>query len=237
MKLLARRAFILLPILALASCAAKPGEIGREPEMSRVGGGVERRGGESAALSDLLASAQSPGGGWSDSGAHLFRDSRARRPGDILTIDISIDDRATLGNQTNRSKEAKIASTVDYLFNVLGLTTSGGANYEINSNSSTNGKGNVQRSERIKMSLAAVVVKSFGNGNIMISGSQEIRVNQELRVLQVEGIAKVEDISKDNRIAYDKIAEARVSYGGRGRLSEVQQPQVGQQIYDLVRPF
>ena len=75
------------------------------------------------------------------------------------------------------------------------------------------------------------------NGILSIVGSQEIRVNFELRDLQVSGFVRPEDISRQNEITYDKIASARVSYGGRGQISDVQQPRYGQQVLDILLPF
>jgi len=205
--------------------------------MSAVGAGVQARLEDGPVLNRSVPSGARANSTWNDTRGFLFRDPRARNEGDIVTIDISIDDRATFGNQSNRSKEAKASNSYDYLLKILGLDTSGTATTDIQSNSSTNGKGDIQRSEKIKMSIAAIVSRAMPNGNLLISGTQEIRVNYELRVLRIEGIVKPEDISKDNRVAYDKIAEARVSYGGRGRIMEVQQPQLGQQVYDIIRPF
>ena len=87
------------------------------------------------------------------------------------------------------------------------------------------------------MSVAAVVTDVLPNGNLIVSGSQEVRVNYELRVLNIAGIVRPRDISKDNTIAYNKIAEARISYGGRGRIMEVQQPAWGQQLFDRFKPL
>lgn len=221
----------------MAACSTRITEIGREPALSAPGRSFHVNAGEYERIGGGLAPVQKTDTTWNEARGQFFRDVRARNPGDIITIDISIDDRATLGNQSNRSKESKVENSVDYLLKFLGIGSSGAGSLDINSSSSSAGKGNVQRSERIRMSLAGIVVQTFPNGNMLISGSQEIRVNFEMRVLTIVGIVKPQDISKDNRVPYDKIAEARVSYGGRGRLTEVQQPQLGQQVYDLVRPF
>ena len=159
------------------------------------------------------------------------------RAGDVLTVNISINDKATLGNTTDRSKEAKISNNMAALFSLFGWTKAGTLDVEVDSKSSTKGQGNIDRSEKIQLSVAAIVTQVLPNGNLLISGSQEIRVNYELRLLNLAGIVRPTDIARDNTISYDKIAEARVSYGGRGRVMEVQQPNWGQQIYDLARPF
>ena len=107
----------------------------------------------------------------------------------------------------------------------------------ISSTSESSGKGTIDRSEKIQLSVAAVVTDVLPNGNLVINGSQEVRVNFELRQLTVAGIARPTDITRTNMVSYDRLAEARISYGGRGRVSEVQQPSWGHQIYDTLRPF
>jgi len=156
-----------------------------------------------------------------------------------------MDDKAVLGNSTDRSRDSKIKTTWSFLFDFLAGASSapperkwtGSVNNDLQSSTSTQGQGSINRSEQIRLSVAAVVTAVLPNGNLMLRGSQEIRVNYELRVLTIAGIARPRDIGKDNMISYDKIAEARVSYGGRGRLSEVQQPAWGQQAYDIFAPF
>ena len=105
------------------------------------------------------------------------------------------------------------------------------------STSSTQGQGNIDRQEQIQVSVAAVVTEVMPNGNLVISGSQEVRVNYELRQLTVAGIVRPTDISRANTVSYDRVAEARISYGGRGRLSEVQQPSWGQELWDSLKPY
>lgn len=224
-------------LAALSGCTAKPNEIGQEPRLSEMGKSLAS---EQPQLATLYRNANIATNGsttWDESKGFLFRDFKARSQGDVLTIDISIDDKASLGNQSNRSKEASVNNSLDYVIKFLGLGTSGAGSLDINSSSASTGKGNVQRSEKIKFSLAAIVTQTLPNGLLLVSGSQETRVNFELRILTIQGLVKPEDITKDNRVSFDKIAEARVSYGGRGRLTEVQQPQLGQQLYDIIRSF
>ena len=220
-------------LAALAGCANDPSEIGREPVLTPVGAGVQMQT-ERHALS-ALATPDVPV--WSGRRGDLFRDQRAARIGDLLTINISINDRASIGNNSGRSRDASVKNSFDAVASLFGLLGSGKGSFDIESSSSTKGQGNIDRSEKIQLSVAAVVTDVLGNGNLLISGSQEIRVNYELRNLTIGGIVRPRDIGRDNMISYDKIAEARVSYGGRGRLMEVQQPGIGQQVYDLVRPF
>ncbi|HEY8578668.1 MAG TPA: flagellar basal body L-ring protein FlgH [Beijerinckiaceae bacterium] len=229
--------YVLACAPLLAACSTDIRDIGREPHMTPVGSGLSRAHmaldhqpfppPERASLGSL----------WRDSGGDLFRDQRANKAGDILTINISINDRASFGNSTDRSKESKVKSTLDYAANLFGLAALGAASADIESTSSTKGQGAIDRSEKIQLSLAAVISQVLPNGNFLITGSQEIRVNFELRVLEISGIVRPRDISRDNTISYDKIAEARVSYGGRGRLMEVQQPNLVHQVYDVVKPF
>lgn len=187
-----------------------------------------------------------PGMRLDENRVNLFRDIRAMSVGDVVTVNIAMDDRAILGNLTDRSRESKIKSKWSFLLELIpalggapdSSTRARGAwQNDIDSSSETQGQGIINRSEQIRLAVAAVVTAVMPNGNLVLRGSQEFRVNQELRVLTIGGIARLRDISKDNSISYDKIAEARISYGGRGRLSEVQQPAWGQQLYDIFVPF
>ena len=171
----------------------------------------------------------------------LYTEPRISKVGDIVTVIILMNDKAQLGNGSDRSMTTKDGVTIDYGFNNGSSSSSSSQPAkllgDLTSTSSTQGQGDVNRSEQIQVSVAAVVTRVLPNGNLVISGSQEVRVNYEMRQLTVAGIVNPNDISLNNTIAYQKIAEARISYGGRGRQSDFQQPSWGQQIYDAVRPF
>lgn len=228
-------AYAALMSLGMAGCATSPQAIGKEPTMTPVGAGLEAnvvphqfppRVIQPAAFNSLYSEK-----------ANLFRDPRATAPGDILTINISINDKATLGNNTDRSLDSEVTNTWDAGLGKQTGTTSIAGSFDTKSKSSAVGVGNIDRSEKIQVSVAAIVTEVLPDGNLMVAGSQEVRVNFELRQLSVAGIVRPRDISKDNTISYEKIAEARISYGGRGRLTEIQQPSVVHQIYDALKPF
>jgi len=178
---------------------------------------------------------------WQDSRADLFSDLRARKIGDTVTVKIFIKDKASIDNNSERKRDASNSLGFSYTH---GFTSSdanvagtGAFAADVGSTTKTKSEGGIERSEQIELLVAAVVSDVLPNGNLVISGSQEVRVNFEMRVLNVAGIVRPLDISADNSIAYEKIAEARIAYGGRGRLMEVQQPPWGQQLVDNVSPF
>ncbi|MEN2786148.1 flagellar basal body L-ring protein FlgH [Sphingomonas qilianensis] len=178
-------------------------------------------------------------------GAGAFlRGQRASRVGDIVTIRINIADRAVVGNTTTRSRSggenAGIAALLG-LENVIDKVLPGKPDpaslVSTNSTSQSSGAGNIARSEDINLTIAAVVTDVLPNGNLTIRGRQETRVNFELRELIVSGMIRPEDIARDNSIRHSQIAEAHISYGGRGQLTDAQQARWGQQIYDALFPF
>lgn len=171
----------------------------------------------------------------------FFRDQRASKTGDILTIRINIADKADLGNTTSRTRGGSETGGVGGLLGIGPVAKVLGANasqtLETNSGSKYSGSGTMARSETINMTMAAIVTQVLPNGNLEIRGRQEVRVNFEMRELIISGIIRPEDIARDNSIAHSQIAEARVSYGGKGQLTDAQQARWGQQIYDALFPF
>lgn len=182
---------------------------------------------------------------WASGARSFFKDQRATKVGDIVTVLIAISDKAELSNKTTRSRKSEEEAD---LTNLLGLETSlagrllpGGYNpaaaINLGSDSTTEGEGIVNRKEKVELTLAAVVTQILPNGNMVIEGHQEVRINFELRDLAVSGIVRPEDISATNEVKHTQMAEARISYGGRGQLTDVQQPRYGQQIVDILFPF
>jgi flagellar L-ring protein precursor FlgH len=224
--------------LALSGCASDPREVSREPTMTAVGSGLAAYEVPAplTALTALPASApRHPDSLWSTTSRSLYGDPRALHVGDTLTVEISLDDRAELDNRSDRTRDSTIGLDLGVEVPTFGLGTGLGGN--VGSGTGSAGRGSIARSEALELSIAAVVTSVLPNGNLVVNGSQEVRVNYEMRVLSIAGIVRPFDISSDNTIAYEKIAEARLAYGGRGRLSEVQQPGSGQQLYDMSVPF
>lgn len=228
-------AVALMLATSLGGCTAMK-DLGREPQMTSVGTGL------------AVPRAPLPGNfptwnghayhsSWGQSGQALFQDPRATNVGDIVTVIISINDQAKFDNTSERRRASNANLGLDLSFSTPSHSTSLTGDGAATSNSRSKGEGKIDRSEKLRLSIAGVVTEVLPNGNLMVSGSQEVRVNYELRVLHIAGIVRPRDISRNNTIAYEKIAEARVSYGGRGRLMEVQQPAIGHQIYDNLTPF
>ncbi|TNC07580.1 flagellar basal body L-ring protein FlgH [Methylobacterium terricola] len=223
--------------LSLAGCQSRLDEFGRPPTLTPIGTGLAA---PREALPSTFGSLQgrhSYHSTWTPASADLFQDPRARNIGDVLTVSILINDKAQFDNASDRSRSQKSSLGFDFGYGVSGLKDSATADAGIRSGTETKGQGTIDRKENLSLSVAAVITEVLPNGNLLISGSQEIRVNNEVRVLNVAGIVRPRDISRKNTIDYDKIAEARVSYGGRGRLTDVQGPTLGQQIFETVAPF
>lgn len=181
---------------------------------------------------------------WSGARQSLLGDRRAIQQGDILTVVIEIDEEAEISNETDRSRSGSESLGIPQLFGLPQRLDEGlppGASMadsvSINSSSSSTGDGSVKRNEKLTLRVAATIVDVLPNGVLAISGSQELRVNFEMRELLVSGYVRPEDISRKNEITYDKIATARVSYGGRGQITDMQQPRIGQQVLDVILPY
>ncbi|WP_299372789.1 flagellar basal body L-ring protein FlgH [uncultured Tateyamaria sp.] len=236
----------LIAILAMASACGRSDHLGKAPSFSNPLATQEHSAMVSTALPTVIET-RTPldeASLWSGQRSSLLGDRRAVRQGDILTVVIEIDERAEISNETDRSRSGSETLGIPQLGGLpqrLDEKLPDGAStselVSINSNSSSSGDGSVKRNEKLTLRVAATIVDILPNGVLSISGSQELRVNFEMRELLVSGYVRPEDISRQNEITYDKIASARVSYGGRGQITDVQQPRLGQQVLDAVLPF
>ena len=194
-------------------------------------------------MPQVVAASYQPNSLFSNEARGFFKDQRAHKIGDILTVSVVINDNAKIANDTDRSRssasESSVGGVLGSIFNKQVPLVDVDATGAINTGGemSDSGSGSVNRSEKLATQVAAVVTQVLPNGNLVIEGRQEVRVNFEVRDLIVAGIVRPEDIHADNSIPSSKIAEARISYGGRGQITDLQQPRYGQQIADAIMPF
>ncbi len=177
---------------------------------------------------------------WRPGSRAFFRDQRAAQVGDLLTVLVNITDNADFENNTTASRTGAESMGIPNLFGLKGKFVSavtGSNSLSTNSNNSNISTGKIARTETMTLRLAGIVTQVLPNGNLVVAARQEVRANSELRVLQVTGIVRPQDITGDNTITHDRMAEARISYGGRGQLTDLQTPRYGQQLMDIVLPF
>ncbi|MFC0386617.1 flagellar basal body L-ring protein FlgH [Muricoccus vinaceus] len=240
---------LLLPLLGLAACdnARRISEIGRAPEMAPIADPTRSPEYRPVSMPMPLAQDmrdQTNNSLWRQGSRTFLRDQRAAAIGDIITILVSIKDTADLSNSTDRSRDNSEnlgiprvlgldASYARFLPNGIDPTKM----IEATSANTSKGNGRIQRNEEVKMRVAATVTQVLPNGNLVVGGRQQVRVNHEMRDLNIAGIIRPQDIASDNTVQHDRLAEARIAYGGRGTVSDVQQPRYGQQLLDAILPF
>lgn len=241
---------LLLTLLGLSLSACnlltRLSEVGSEPTLSTIESPAPLAGPQAISL-PMPAPVdvdRQPNSLWRPGSRAFLKDQRAGDVGDILTVIIEIADNAAINNTTTRSRTSSedssasaflgFESQLDELFpsaidpdNLI----------DLESESNTEGSGGVNRNESINLRVAALVTQVLPNGNLVLAGRQEVRVNYEKRELQVAGIIRPEDITSQNTIDYDQIAEARIAYGGNGQISDIQQPRYGQQVFDIIWPW
>ncbi len=179
---------------------------------------------------------------WRNGSRSFFKDQRAHQIGDLLTVTVNITDQANFANETQRNATGSENSAITDFLGAKALSPQAqkflpGSLLTANGSTQYDGKGTIQRQESLTTNIAAVVTQVLPNGNLVVEGKQEIRVNAEMRELIVAGIVRPEDIQSDNTIDSSKIAQGRISYGGRGQITDIQQPRYGQQVMDVLLPF
>ena len=238
-------AFAIIVVLGTTGCARLT-DVGRAPSFQSPVNGNEVYAMNVGALPMMQTQTSRPARAslWRADQQSLLGDRRAGRRGDILTVVIEIDDSASISNATDRGRSGSESMSLPQFLGLPqrleerladGVTMADAVNGT--SSSASSGSGTVRRNEELTLRIAATVTEVMANGTLRIEGTQEVRVNFEMRELLVTGYVRPDDISRQNEITYDRIAGARISYGGRGQISDMQQPRYGQQIADIILPF
>jgi flagellar L-ring protein FlgH len=250
-------AITLLTGLGACSNLDRLSQVGQQPALSAIENPTAQAGYKPVQMPMPIAQPVSYQGNslWRSGSRAFFKDQRAQQIGDILTVKVKITDRANIDNTTSRSRKAGESGTAGGQIGgsitgavgaVLGrvlpqnkntVGSDADALLTVKSDSNQEGTGSVRRQEQLITNVAGVVTQILPNGNLVIEGKQEVRVNFEVRELVVAGIVRPEDIEADNTIDSTKIAQARIAYGGRGHITDVQQPRYGQQVMDILLPF
>lgn len=235
---------LLISMLNLSACAAtvdKLANIGQQPPLTKIENPQTRPNYQpiSWPLPDPeAASVRTANSLWQPGSRAFFRDQRAARVGDILRVNVEIDDEAQIENNTTRTRSASENVGAPSAFGFEKKLPGNPASLaDITSDTETDGDGEIDRSERITTQIAALVTQVLPNGNLVIEGSQEILVNYEIREVAINGVIRPQDINSDNTIESTQVAQARITYSGRGQISDIQQPRWGQQVLEAIMPF
>lgn len=243
------RLFVAVALaFAVTGCNAlnRLASVGETPPMSTIDNPTTKPGYKpvSMPMPAPVRAQHNPNSLWRQGSRAFFKDLRATQVGDIVTVTIKVDDKADLENETTRSRttdeNADANALLGYenaLNSVLPEAVNPSSLLDINSNTSNTGNGTIARDEQITLQVAAVVTQVLPNGNLVLYGRQEMRVNYEVREIQIAGIIRPQDITNQNTVSHQQIAELRVAYGGRGQISDFQQPRYGNQIVDILFPF
>ena len=231
---------LLLAGVSLSACSAvdRISNIGEAPKLDKVG---------NPAGAQIVAEIPRPqpithidNSLWQPGAQSFFHDPRAMHIGDVITVNVTVADTAKMQNTTSRSRTNSDDAN---LTNFFGLEKALPSSIDptnvvkMGSDNSNVGAGSIQRQEDINMTLAALVAQVLPNGNLVIDGHQQVRVNNELRDMRLSGIVRREDITQENTVNLSQIAEARVTYGGQGIMTDVQQPRYGSQLFDILMPW
>lgn len=240
-------ALVAVPLcLGLLAGCGRLSEVGAPPTLSAISDPTQAPGWRPLSMPMPLAEPVSftPNSLWRPGARAFFRDQRASEVGDILTVVVNIGDSAVLNDGTTATRAGNQSLGIPDLFGLQSAISHAlpkGADLtkvvSVAGSGAATGVGKIARDETVQLRVAGVVTQVLANGNLAVIGRQEVRVNSELRELLVSGIIRPQDIASDNTVQHDRMAEARVSYGGRGQLTDVQTARYGQQVLDIVAPF
>jgi flagellar L-ring protein FlgH len=235
-------------VLTLAACGSitKLQQIGETPPMTTIQDPQKQPGYRPVSLPmpQPIVGERRPNSLWQAGSRAFFKDQRAASIGDILTVLVTFDEKAQFDNNTQLARngstqmampelygfQTQIQKILPHASNMANLVDTSGQSSQVATSE-------VKREEQVNLQVAAEVTQVLPNGNLVVNGRQEIRVNSEIRELQITGVIRPQDISSTNTINYFKLAEARISYGGRGQQTDIQQPRYGQQLLDIINPF
>jgi len=236
----------MLPLLMLLGACERLSELGRPPQLAAIESPTADPRWRPVSMpmpapQEPLTNANSL---WRSGSRTFLRDQRAASVGDLVTVLVAIQDNAQLQNTTTRERQGtdtlglpRLLGLETSITRLLPNTVDPSRLIQTNGEQTTNGTGSIRRTETVALRVAATVAQVLPNGNLVVAGRQQVRVNHELRDLQVSGIIRPQDIGSDNTVRHDRLAEARIAYGGRGTVSDVQSPRLGQQLLDIILPF
>jgi flagellar L-ring protein FlgH len=233
---------VIAMVAALGGCGAvdRVVSIGADPKLAPITNPQQQK--VTLPMPPVPATQRQASSLWQTGSHSFFPDPRASHVGDVITVDITIADSGQISNTTTRTRDNSDSANLTNFFgleNQLASATGADPSKLVNMGSTTanTGAGSVNRSETINLTLAALVTQLLPNGNMVISGHQQVKVNMEMRDLLISGVVRTEDITQDNTVNLSQIAEARISYGGQGQITDVQQPRYGSQLFDILMPF
>jgi flagellar L-ring protein precursor FlgH len=239
---------VALASIALAGCNAfsRLSQVGETPPLTTIQDPKTQPGYQPVSLPmpTPIVGERQPNSLWKAGSRAFFKDQRAAQIGDILTVLVSFDDKAQFNNETQVQRTTNEQDTLPNVFGLESVAAKAlpkafnpASAVNITGATNNDGKAEINREEQVTLEVAALVTQVLPNGNLVVQGHQEIRVNYEVRDLQIAGVLRPQDISPINTVPLDKLAEARVSYGGRGQLTNDQQPRYGEQVLDTLAPF
>lgn len=233
---------LMLPMLTGCGALSRLSDLGRPPSMTPITDPTLARDYRplTMPMPPLQPSPHDLASLWRPGSRAFFKDQRAAQVGDLLTVLVDITDNADVENNTTASRTGTETMGIPSLFGLkqkILQAATGASSVSTNSANSNIATGTIKRNESVTLRLAGMITQVLPDGNFVVAARQEVRVNSELRVLQVSGIVRPQDITGDNTVTHDRMAEARISYGGNGQLTDLQTPRYGQQLMDVLLPF